>query len=200
MTKHLTDQERHLAEVVARMIATAEEAGLPDPPDKLGVTAPMSRLVARAYVELRDALRALHDLVDQTDPSDPVGTALTKVDLARRPVEVRPAVKPHLVRTNGEVKALTSEALLATYCEVMRDTADVFVKYDSYVVRLWDGMDGCWCDCTGAVGREEALRYWAEKTGGGAHHVSYAEIDYYRIFPGKTRMHLDGSEGRELFR
>lgn len=198
--KRLTDQERHLAEVVALLIATAEEVGLPDPPDKLGVTPPMSRLVARAYVELRDALRALHELVDQTDPSDPVGTALTKVDLARRPAEVRSAAKPHLVRSDDEVKALTSDALLAIYCEVMRDVADVFVKYGSYIVRLWDGMDGCWCDCTGVVGREEALRYWAEKTGGGAHHISYDEIDYYRIFPGGTRMGLDGSEGRELFR
>jgi hypothetical protein len=61
-------------------------------------------------------------------------------------------------------------------------------------------MDGCWTDCTGEVGRDAALRVWAERTDGGTRCVAYAEIDYYRIFPGGTRMNSDGSEGRELHR
>lgn len=93
-----------------------------------------------------------------------------------------------------------AEQLLALYCRVMREVAEVFVKYESYVVRVWDGMDGCWTDCTGEVDRAEALRVWAARTDGGARAVSYDEIDHYRIFPGGTRMHWDGSEGRAMYR
>jgi hypothetical protein len=75
----------------------------------------------------------------------------------------------------------------------MGDVREVFEKYETYIVRQWDGMDGCWTDCTGDVGREEALRAWASR-----HNVSYDEIDYYRIFPDGTRMDWDGSEGREM--
>jgi len=109
--------------------------------------------------------------------------------------------KPLLVvKSPEEVKALRADDLLALYCRVMRETAEVFIKYETYVVRHWDGMDGCWTDCTGDVGQEEALRYWADRTDGGTRQVDYAEIDYYRIFPGGTRMHWDGAEGQEMHR
>ena len=109
--------------------------------------------------------------------------------------------KPLLVvKSPEEVKALSVDDLLALYCRVMRETAEVFVKYETYVVRSWDGMDACWTDCTGEVGQEEALRYWADRTDGGTHQVNYAEIDYYRIFPGGTHMLRDGSEEREMRR
>jgi hypothetical protein len=65
---------------------------------------------------------------------------------------------------------------------------------------VWDGMDGCWTNCTGEVSRDEALRTWAKETDGGTQRVKFDEIDYYRIFPGGTRMAWDGSEGREMFR
>ncbi len=110
------------------------------------------------------------------------------------------ANKLRVVPTPAEVAKLSGPDLLALYCRSMRETEGVFIKYESYVVRVWDGMDGCWTDCTGAVGRDEALRYWAEKTDGGTHHVSFDEIDYYRIFPGGTHMLWDGSEGREMHR
>jgi hypothetical protein len=200
----LTDSGRQLAEAAARVIAKAEEIGLPDPPHQLGVTEPAFRLLARAHIELRDQVRALHDLVDQTDPNDPIGVALTKVGLERRPVEVaEPSSKPRLVyapMTPAEVAALSVDDLLAIYCRAMHEVAEVFVRYKTYVVRGWDGMDGCWTDCTGEVDREKALRVWAERTDGGAHRIGYAEIDYYRIFPGGTRMEWDGSEGREMHR
>ena len=102
--------------------------------------------------------------------------------------------------TPAEVAKLSESDLLTIYCLVMGESKDVFAKYESYVVRVWDGMDGCWTDCTGAVEGGEALRYWAERTSGGSHHVAYAEIDYYRIFPGSTRMIWDGSEGGEMHR
>jgi hypothetical protein len=102
--------------------------------------------------------------------------------------------------TTAEVAALSTDELLAIYCRRMHEVADVFIKYETYVVRLWDGMDGCWIDCTGAIDREKALRVWAERTDGGVHRIAYAEIDYYRIFPGGTHMKLDGSEGREMHR
>ena len=198
--KPLTDQERRLTETAARLIATAEEIGLPDPPDKLGVTPHALRLIARAYVELRGQVRALHDLVDQTDPNDPIGVGLTKVGLERRPSDPSTAKPLLVVKTPTQVKAMRADELLAIYCCVMREIASVFAKYETYVVRHWDGMDGCWTDCTGDVGQEEALRYWAERTDGGTRQVDYAEIDYYRIFPGGTRMHWDGSENQEMHR
>ena len=34
---------------------------------------------------LREGVRALHDMVDQTDPNDPIGAALTRARLSRRP-------------------------------------------------------------------------------------------------------------------
>lgn len=209
MSKHpiqiqpLNDSARQLAEAAARVIAKAEEQGFPDPPHQLGIPATAFGLLARCHIELRDQVRALHDLVDQTDPNDPIGVALTKVGLERRPVEVALPSKPRLVyppMTPAQVAALSVDELLAIYCRVMHEVAEVFVKYESYIVRGWDGMDGCWTNCTGEVDRDKALRVWAERTDGGAHRIGYAEIDYYRIFPGGTRMDCDGSEGREMFR
>lgn len=102
--------------------------------------------------------------------------------------------------TPAEIAKLPDAELLAIYCRIMIEPESAFVQHESYIVRVWDGMDGCWSDCTGEVGRDEALRYWAEKTDGGTRRVAFAEIDYYRIFPGGTRMCWDGAEGRELFR
>ena len=196
----LAPAERQLAEAAVRVIEVAADIGLPDPPDKLGVTPLAMGLIARAYVDLRAQVRAIHDLVDQTDPNDPIGVALTKVGLERRPPEPQERAEPHVVRSAAQVQAMSSDDLLALYCRVMREVAEVFIKYETYVVRHWDGMDGCWTDCTGEVGREEALRYWANRTDGGTRCVAYDDIDYYRIFPGGTRMHWDGSEAREMHR
>ena len=196
----LDNSARHLAEIAAQVIEKAEEIGLRDPPDKLGIAPHALRLLARAYMELRDQVRALHDLVDQTDPNDPIGVGLTKVGLERRPPDNSKPKPLLVVKSPAQVQAMRAEELLAIYCCVMRETSSVFVKYETYVVRHWDGMDGCWTDCTGSVGQEEALRYWAERTDGGAHRVAYAEIDYYRIFPGGTHMLWDGVEDQEMHR
>lgn len=165
----LTSAERQLAEITARVIATAEEAGLPDPPHKLGVSDHALCLLARTHAALCDQVRALHALVDLTDPADPVGVALTKVGLARRPPGGTRA-GPRLALTPGKIEDLSTDELLALYCEVMGESREVFVAQTK----------GCWTNCTGEVGREEALRAWAARTGC----VVHTEIDYYRIFPG----------------
>jgi hypothetical protein len=82
--KSLDDAERRLANVTADVIATAADMGLPDVASGLASKHAI-QLLAHSFVEQRDQIRALHDLVDQTDPNDPVGVALTKVGLARRP-------------------------------------------------------------------------------------------------------------------
>jgi hypothetical protein len=223
--KPLDDSERQLAEAAARVIAKAEEIGLPDAPEKL-VTPHAIRFLARGYIELRDALREFHDRIDQISrvaingalnevARQQGGIAGTIIDEAKSEgmLAVKPFVaqlprrprdwsttEPRLVRSPAEIAALTVDQLVEIYCHTMRDVAAVFIKYETYIVRHWDGMDGCWTDVTGDVGREEALRAWADRTDGGAHHVAYAEIDYYRIFPGGTRMDWDGSEGREMHR
>jgi hypothetical protein len=106
---------------------------------------------------------------------------------------------PRLVLTPTQVEGLTADQRVDLYHSVMGGALD-FTKHETFVVRVWDGMDGCWTDCTGAVSREEALRVWAARTDGGARHISYDEIDYYAIFPGGTIMLWDGSEGREMRR
>lgn len=198
--KPLTDQERKLAEAAGQVIEVAANIGLPDPPETIGISPRALGLIARAYVELRTQVRALHDLVDQTDPNDPIGVGLTKVGLERRPSGASPAKPLLVVKSPEEVKAMLTSELRLIYCCVMREIASIFDTYQTYVVRQWDGMDGCWTDCTKEVGQEEALRYWAERTDGGARRISHAEIDYYRIFPGGTHMKWDGAEGREMHR
>jgi len=196
-SRPLNDNARMLAEATARVIAKAEEIGLPDAPDKL-VTTHAIRFLARAHVELRDQIRSLHDLVDQADPTDPIRAALTKIGLVRRPPDW--AGEPRLIRTPVQIEGLDADQLVDLYRGVMRARAIDFTKHETFVVRVWDGMDGCWTDCTGEVSRDKALRVWAENTDGGARHISYDEIDYYAIFPGDTRMLWDGSEGQEMHR
>jgi hypothetical protein len=198
-TRKLDEEARQLAEAAARLIAKAEEVGLADTPDQLGIPLHAIRLLARAHVELRDAFRTLHDLVDHTDPTNPITITLGKLGLERRPQDWTSG-KPRLVRETTKTEGWSTDQLVALYCRVMREIEGVLVKYESCVVRQWDGMDGCWTDCTGEVGLDEALRHWAEKTDGGAHHVAFAEIDYYRIFPGGMKMLWDGSEGKEMHR
>lgn len=188
----LNDSERQFAEVTARVIVKAKEIGLADAPEKL-TTPHAIRCLANAHVELRDQIRALHDL----DPTEPIGTALAKVDLARRPPDW--SAKPRLVPTPTQIVGMTVVQLIALYHSVMGSTLD-FTAHQIFIVRVWDGMDGCWTDCTHNVPREEALRTWASRTDGGAHHVAYDEIDYYAIFPGGTHMLWDGSEGMEMHR
>ena len=199
--KPLDEQGRRLAEAAASVIEEAERAGLPDLPLNLGVTPHAFRLLARSYIELREQVRALHELVDQTNPNDPIGAALTKAGLANKPS--LPGYRPRplqVVFTPEQIATLDIKELIAIYCRHMGDAPSRFTETGRYVVRVFDGMDGCWTNCTGEVGRDEALRYWASRTDVGMHHASYSEIDYYRIFPADTRMLYDGSEGREMHR
>src|SRR5262249_23324275 len=111
-----------VAEVTARFImdvlpADFEEArGLvadayAPSPIEVQAMAEIAHVVSRAHVELLDQVAALRELVDQTDPTDPIGVALTKVGLARPPghppVPVEVAVDP------------IEPSILATYCRVM---------------------------------------------------------------------------------
>ncbi len=67
-----------------------------------------------------------------------------------------------------------------------------------WVLRVWDGMDGCWCDVGSPGAPEAVLRRWFEETKGGEEKTKFADIDYYRIFPANTRMLYAGDN--ELFR
>jgi hypothetical protein len=93
---------------------------------------------------------------------------------------------------------MTLEEMEQKYREVMGPM--ILSEPGLFIVRLWDGMDGCWCDCTTAVTKEAALKVWMEKTKDGTKKIAFSEIDYYKIFPAATSMLWDGSEGREMFR
>jgi len=58
----------------------------------------------------------------------------------------------------------------------------------SFTLRLWDGMDGVWCDVVANVDLAFALRTWCERTVNGEHNTKYGDIDYYKIFPADTHM------------
>jgi len=58
----------------------------------------------------------------------------------------------------------------------------------SFTLRVWDGMDGCWCDVVANVDLAFALRSWCERTENGTKATSYSDIDYYKIFPADTKM------------
>jgi hypothetical protein len=100
----------------------------------------------------------------------------------------------------GDPPPETLKELSDLYCKVMGDPTDF--STGKFIVRQFDGMDGCWCDLPEAtnVTGEVALRAWSAKTERGTKRVRFDEIDYYRIFPSDTRMKWDGSEGREMFR
>lgn len=78
---------RTIAETTARHVVKLPERALPEVP---GLSPGDLQLLTGAYIELRDQVRALHDFVDQTDPNDPIGSALSRVGLARRPPEPFP--------------------------------------------------------------------------------------------------------------
>lgn len=178
--KPLDDSMRRLAEATARVIAKAEEIGLPDAPGQLAAPHAI-RCLARAHIELRHQLQVLRSLATQTDPNDPLRAVLSQAGLT--------------VPTASAAVTAASQ----TYLRVMRDALD-FAKHSTFIVRQWDGMDGCWTNCTGEISCAEALRVWATYTADGTRHVAYAEITYYAIFPGGTRMHWDGADGREMHR
>lgn len=62
----------------------------------------------------------------------------------------------------------------------------------AFTLRLWDGMDGCWCDVVADVDLAFALREWCKRTDDGTRATSFSDIDYYRIFPADTRMLWSG--------
>ncbi len=64
---------------------------------------------------------------------------------------------------------------------------------DLFIVRVWDGMDGCWCDCTEPVSKEEADKVWNKETKNGTEKTKFSDIDYYKIFPADTNMLYNGS-------
>jgi hypothetical protein len=167
-------------------------------------TSPLQRThYERALLELARLVDLTVMTIDDEAKREMTGKQLHLINDLRTAVQPPDVItatrRPRLVQTPTPVEEPRDD-LLALYCRVMGEVKEVFVKYEAYVVRGWDGMDGCWTDCTGEVGCEEALRVWAKRTDGGTRCVAYAEIDYCRIFPGGTRMHWDGAEGREMHR
>ena len=87
---------------------------------------------------------------------------------------------------------MNTEEMSQLYDRVMNHEA-LGWEEGEFMVRLWDGMDGCWTDCTTALPAHEALAFWCEKTGNGKHNTDgIRDIDYYRIFEADTRMLWDG--------
>lgn len=98
---------------------------------------------------------------------------------------------------------LTLDARIDRYEIIMRRTLTTALDLRNadarFVVRLWDGMDGCWTDLNDApLDAGAALRLWEERTDFGTQKVAFTEIDYFRIFPWETQMLY--ADGFEMFR
>ena len=93
-------------------------------------------------------------------------------------------------------------AAIAIYRERSSDPEAPHHDYvnGKFTVRVWDGMDGCWCDCFDAinVSGEQALAAWLKDTKDGTKNVAFREIDYYRIFRAETTMLYNSHN--EMFR
>lgn len=58
----------------------------------------------------------------------------------------------------------------------------------AFTVRVFDGMDGVWCDVARQLTLDMALREWCTHTENGTKHTKYSDIDYYDIFDANTKM------------
>jgi len=81
---------------------------------------------------------------------------------------------------------MTVDEMLKIYFSKMCQVP--FEPDGKYAVRVWDGMDGCWCDVVAGVDLKTALETWCDRTKNGTEHTNYSDIDYYRIFPADTKM------------
>lgn len=70
---------------------------------------------------------------------------------------------------------------------------------ERFIVRLYDGFDNEWMDVTTALTAEQAMKDWAMRTDNGKRATSYADIDYYAIFPVGTTMVFSEKGKREVF-
>ena len=57
-----------------------------------------------------------------------------------------------------------------------------------FVVRLWDGFDGCWINVFGPATEAECKKELDKLTENGTKNTSYSDIDYYAIYPADTVM------------
>ena len=57
-----------------------------------------------------------------------------------------------------------------------------------FIVRLYDGFDFEWVNCTQPIPLSDARTEWLKETENGTKRTEYANIDYYDIFPEDTRM------------
>lgn len=75
-----------------------------------------------------------------------------------------------------------------------------WIKSERFTVRLWDGMDGVWCDLPEAtnVDLAFALRTWCQRTANGTKSTSFGHIDYFAIFEADRTMLYSG--GHTMFR
>jgi hypothetical protein len=85
------------------------------------------------------------------------------------------------------------------YVRVMRPMDLDLPDGAKFTLRVYDGMDHCWCDCLDAtkVSLDVALSKWMKETDSGTKRVAFSEIDYYRIFPADTRMIYDSDSAGE---
>jgi len=69
----------------------------------------------------------------------------------------------------------------------------------TFTLRVWDGMDGVWCDVVANVELGFALREWCKQTEDGTKRTCYDDIDYYKIFPADRHMLFsDGFTMRDM--
>lgn len=81
---------------------------------------------------------------------------------------------------------------------LLEDGAAIAASTAVFTLRVWDGMDGVWCDVVANVDLGFALREWCKHTKDGTEHTKFDDIDYYKIFPADTKLMYSG--GYMMFR
>lgn len=94
---------------------------------------------------------------------------------------------------------MTLDEMKLLYTKAMGEAARMdLTTSKSFTLRVWDGMDGVWCDVVSNVDLGFALREWCKQTADGTKATCYDDIDYYKIFP--SDKHLLYSGGFTMFR
>jgi hypothetical protein len=83
---------------------------------------------------------------------------------------------------------MTLDEMKTLYVKTMGPSSFEIEGDGPFTVRVYDGMDHCWCDVLVGVDLAFALQRWCKETKNGTEKTCFDDIDYYRIFPANTRM------------
>lgn len=80
--------------------------------------------------------------------------------------------------------------------EVIEQAVDQ--QQPTFIVRVYDGFDNQWTDCSQPCSLLEAIEQRNRETKNGTERTHYGDIDYFGIFPADTEMYYAGGRGEHI--